>query len=276
MPFTKTRSSTRRLSHNNIVVQLHRLVRGGYILRNIITDQTYYSFSYLFYFLKRDTWKAQKIKDISMLRHYSMVGRGGLLATYSIASDMEKCNIDGCFVECGVARGGCSAIMALVAHKNKSNRKMWLFDSFEGLPVATEHDDYYDELFKPDNKSAAILAPGYCKGSYEEVQNLLFAKLRLNRKNIFLVKGWFQDTLPKVKDNVGPISFLRLDGDWYESTKCCLENLFDNVVKGGYIYIDDYETVGGCKKALQEFLNSRGISVRFIYDNRGGVYFKKL
>jgi len=92
---------------------------------------------------------------------------------------------------------------------------------------------------------------------------------------VFMVAGWFQDTLPEYKNKIGEISFLRIDGDWYESTKCCLENLYDNVVTGGYIFIDDYGSVIGCKKATDEFLENRKLNVELMLDDRGGCYFVK-
>ena len=89
-----------------------------------------------------------------------------------------------------------------------------------------------------------------------------------------MVRGWFQDTLPKYKDKIGEISFLRIDADWYESIKCCLENLYDNVITGGYIFIDDYH-LAGCNKAVEEFLKKKGLEVKFTFDDRGGAYFVK-
>ena len=97
----------------------------------------------------------------------------------------------------------------------------------------------------------------------------------LDRNNIYMVKGWFHDTLPEYREKVGAIAVLRLDGDWYESTKCCLENLYDNAITGGYIIIDDYFTVPGCKKATDEFLKNRNINVNIICNNMGWSYFVK-
>ena len=79
-----------------------------------------------------------------------------------------------------------------------------------------------------------------------------------------MVKGWFQDTLPKYKDKIGAIAVLRVDADWYESTKCCLENLYDNVVTGGYIFVDDYGFVTGCKKATDNFLTNKKLNAQLV------------
>ena len=149
-----------------------------------------------------------------------------------------------------------------------------MFDSFEGLPEPTAEDEptVVDLIRQDRNRSA--LQKGYCLGTYEQVSNLLFSDLGLERENIFLVKGWFQDTLPEHKDRIGEISFLRIDGDWYESTKCCLENLYDNVVAGGYVLADDYH-LPGCRKAVDEFLHRRRLNVKLTPDGRGGGYFVK-
>ena len=68
-------------------------------------------------------------------------------------------------------------------------------------------------------------------------------------KGVVIKKGWFQNTHPEVKESIGKISIFRLDGDWYDSTKYCLDGLFNNVVPGGYIILDDYGAWESCRKA---------------------------
>ncbi len=87
-----------------------------------------------------------------------------------------------------------------------------------------------------------------------------------------MIKGWLQDTLPMTI--IGDIAVLRLDGDWYESTKCCLENLYDNVVSGGSIIIDDYQ-LKGCKLAVHEFVLDRKVDVNMTFDANGRAYWRK-
>jgi hypothetical protein len=103
----------------------------------------------------------------------------------------------------------------------------------------------------------------------------LFERFRLRRQQITLVKGWFQDTLPVTKAQIGPIALLRIDGDWYESTYCCLEHLYDNVSPGGQIIIDDYCSCFGARKATSEFLAARAVSSDLVPDGRGGASFEK-
>jgi O-methyltransferase len=276
MPYAKTQSVLKKLLPKQCFMFLYRLGLGGYVTWHKMLDKTYYPLAHIYYLLIGDKRNVRKIRTICLIKSYSMVGRSGLSATYDIADKIEKNNIDGCFVECGVARGGCSALMALVANENKSNRKVWLFDSFEGLPEHTIEDEYKEPIIdKPKDKHDSLVSPGYCLGTYDEVEKLLFSKLSLNKNNVFMVKGWFQDTLPNYKDKIGAIAILRIDADWYESTKCCLENLYDNVITGGYIIIDDYGTHIGCKKATDELLRNKDLNVKLIFDYRGGCYFVK-
>ena len=90
-----------------------------------------------------------------------------------------------------------------------------------------------------------------------------------------MVKGWFQDTIPLNSKSIGDIALLRIDADWYESVKCCLIELYDNVSNGGYIIIDDYDSCFGAKKAVDDFLLMKNIMVEFHHDGRGGIHFKK-
>jgi hypothetical protein len=163
--------------------------------------------------------------------------------------------------------------MALVAARYGGHRKMWLFDSFDGLPAPTAED------FGGDSNTTGThirpLEEGSCLGTYEEVEALLFDKLRLSRASISLVKGWFEETVPLTAGQMRPIAVLRIDADWYESVRTCLEHLYDSVVPTGYIIIDDYGTCVGAKKAFDEFVSKRGLNVDIVPDGRGGILVSK-
>ena len=276
MPLTRTQSVIRRILPGKLFRFLYNVASGLYVTGVQIRDSLYYFSARIFYLLTGDREKLTRIKRIQRIRPYSMVGRQGLFRTHDIALGMEKTKVEGCFVECGVARGGCSALMALVAADHKSGRKVWLFDSFEGLNEPTEEDEYQESLrYKTDNRSSDLVAPGYCLGTFEEVEDLLFNNLNLSRDDINMVRGWFEDTLPQYREKTGAIAVLRIDGDWYESTRCCLENLYDNVIPGGSIIIDDYESYIGTRKATDEFRRNRGIGTELSFDGRGGAYFNK-
>jgi len=273
MPFHKAQSVLKKILPERVFELLYRVATAEYYANQAVLDWIYYNIP------RTDSEKRIMIDLIKTVLPHTMVGRGGLITTYKVVKDVERQDIEGCLVECGVARGGSAALMLLTselfAPKNSARdaRTAWLFDSFEGLPSSTTEDGF---LRKPNhnNKSSWDLAEGYCLGALEEVEELLFKKLEFDTSKVFLIKGWFQDTLPEHKDKVGDIAVLRLDGDWYESTKCCLENLYDNVIEGGYVIVDDYALVG-CRKAADEFLTSQGEHPEIIPDGRGGGWFKK-
>jgi len=116
----KVQSVLRELLPERCFRPLNYLVSRGYEITYLIP--------YVYYLGTRDSEKATRIKAVYSIKQYSLVGKSGLLGAYDIATEIEKNNIEGCFVECGVARGGCSALMAIVAARNKSSRKTWLFD----------------------------------------------------------------------------------------------------------------------------------------------------
>jgi hypothetical protein len=214
-----------------------------------------------------------RAKLVHSVMPYSLVASSGLEATFAAASDLVSRKIPGDFIECGVAQGGCSALMAAVAKTDPQGRRMWLFDSFQGLPDPTEED--YDETKESTGQHIRPLPRGSCVGGRDQVETLVFSKLGLSRDSVFLVEGWFQDTLPVHRDRIGQIALLRIDGDWYESTLCCLQNLYDLVSPGGWVIIDDYGVCFGCKKAVHEFLDGRGMQPQFMTDGRGGILFLK-
>jgi len=85
-------------------------------------------------------------------------------------------------------------------------------------------------------KVARYFSTNKVKAEEGYIKELLFEKLEIDPTKVYIIKGWFQDTLAKNKNKIGKIAILRLDGDWYESTKVALENLYDLVVPGGYGY----------------------------------------
>jgi len=246
-----------------VAIEIYRKLLRALYLRRVV-----------YYWLKGDQPNYEKARTVYRVMPYSLVGSSGLELTYEAAEKlMNEEGNPGAFVECGVAEGGSSALMAMVAGKFGSEQKTWLFDSFEGLPSPTDQD--FDQ---PGGSTRAYVKPlgkGSCLGTKEAVENLLFRKFGLDSRNIHLVKGWFQDTLPVMSERIGPIALLRIDADWFESINCCLENLYNQVVQNGYIIFDDYGLCVGAKKATDEFLARRGLLVALSFDGRGGAFFRK-
>lgn len=215
----------------------------------------------------KDLRQINKLRLFSAVKPYTMLGYLRLSKLYELASNLEERKIPGSFVECGVWNGGSAGIISTVANKFNSGRIIWLFDSFEGLPEPTESDVKYNG--KPGRKGMAL-------GQEEKVKELLFTKLKLNPNNIQIKKGWFEDTIPKNKEKVGKIALLHLDCDWYESVKFCLNQLYDNVVAGGFIIIDDYGSWKGCKKAVDEFIKKIEKKIEIIKIDYTGIFFQKI
>lgn len=229
-------------------------------------------FRYLYFQIAGTKKQRLKVKFTLKLLNYTMGGRLALENAFDVVDLIESNNIDGALVECGVAEGGTAAMLAL-ANKNLSNniRNKWFFDSYEGLPEPTT-EDY--ELGKTGH-FIRPLPKGSCLGTIEQVSELMFSKLKFAKNEVNLIKGWFQDTVPVTKNKIGPIAILRLDGDWYESTKVPLENFYDQITEGGYIIIDDYLTCFGSRKAVDEYLLNHKIETTINLDGRGGIWFMK-
>ena len=205
---------------------------------------------------------------------YTAVNYARLNNVYTLAEKVSKNAIEGAFVECGVWRGGCSAVMATIAERERAHRCTYLFDSFQGMPEAGPKDASITDA--PEGRYRAKPIPkGVDAVSTGEVAALLFRKLKLAPTQVKLVEGWFQDTVPQARRWIGPIAILRLDGDNYESTKVCLEHLYDNVVAGGYVIIDDFGSKPGCRIAVDEFRTANGLSEELHWIDRTAVFFKK-
>lgn len=171
---------------------------------------------------------------------------------------LDRYNISGDLVECGVWKGGTAGMMALahLASYSPPRRNLHLFDSFQGLPepdssvdgvMATEYSDGH-----ANGKLASIQK---CVGALKDSQLLLEKKIAYPTDLINYHQGWFEETVPASANVLPRIALLRLDGDWYESTRVCLQNLYSKVVSGGVVVIDDYGHWEGCRKAVDEFLN---------------------
>jgi len=213
----------------------------------------------------RDFLDARRTKLFLAVEPYTMLPYCRMSGIHEAALLLEKEGVRGSFVECGVWNGGSAGILASVARGNEK-RHTWLFDSWEGLPQPGEHDV---------NCSGRKGEKGMSAGREEVVRKLLFGKLKLDEKRIHLVRGWFDTTIPRSKEKIGEIALLHLDCDWYESVRCCLEELYDAVVPGGYIFIDDYGEWRGCQKAVDEFIEERGLKLDLTFLDYAAVWARK-
>jgi len=213
----------------------------------------------------------EQFKEIyDKIKNHTMLSVERLYSLYFHAKQICEDDLEGNFVECGVARGGSSILLAIVIKKfSKSNRKLYSFDTFEGMPEPKEVDKH--EGIEADKTGWGT---GTCDGGLENL-NKLSEKFGVT-DIIIPVQGLFQETLPKIKEKVSSIALLHLDGDWYDSTKVVLENLYENVVENGFIQIDDYGYWEGCKKAVDEYALKRNLEFSLHKIDSTGVWMKKI
>ncbi|MBL4885251.1 MAG: class I SAM-dependent methyltransferase [Planctomycetaceae bacterium] len=184
-------------------------------------------------------------------------------------------NIPGSIVECGVWKGGAvmSSLLTLI-HLEATDRQVYLYDTFEGMPKPGEDDkrcdgDALDVGFaerQVDEDSST-----WCRAEYGEVHENI-TSCEYPAENIHFVKGKVEETIPETLPE--QISVLRLDTDWYESTKHELENLYPLLAPGGVLIIDDYGHWEGAREAVDEYFASHKIPMmlhRTDYTGRVGV-----
>jgi len=197
---------------------------------------------------------------------HSMIGRRRMGNLRQLAEEVLFNQVSGDFIETGVWRGGaCIYLKAVLEAYGVKGRRIWAADSFAGLP--------------PPNETAYPADTGDKFHTYEELAVPLeevkrnFERYGLLDEQVVFLKGWFKDTLPGAP--TGPLAILRMDGDMYESTMDALVSLYDRVSPGGYVIVDDYRVVDGCRKAVDEFRARRGIDDEIVEIDGVGVYWQK-
>ena len=167
-------------------------------------------------------------------------------------------NIPGDFVECGVWRGGNGILAKKVFESLGSDKKVWMFDTFEGMtePTEIDIDARSQNLAKVNyNNMKTATHNEWCYASLEDVKNNCISS-GLNLESFNFVKGDVLQTLSIGKNLPKQICVLRLDTDWYESTKAELEALYPLLSKQGVLIIDDYGKWEGSRKAVDEYFDT--------------------
>ncbi|UPY36830.1 TylF/MycF family methyltransferase [Sediminicoccus sp. KRV36] len=192
---------------------------------------------------------------------HTLVTYDGLAELSNQVRFCEMEGIEGDYVELGAYKGGCIGIMAMSnLHYGKKPRMIHAFDSFEGLPqpVAQDIDANFNAMFKlTDEQKQGKLETINAVAAGEQYLLELMRKIEYPADKLRIHKGWFQDTVPVAAQEIEKIAVLRLDGDLYESYVVPLAHLYDKVVPGGFIIIDDW-IFKGCRDAVTEFFAQRG------------------
>ena len=221
-----------------------------------------------------------KIVNYVRSNDLSMCSTNNLYTTAIAAKYIAQNNIIGDFVECGVFRGGNAIIAAKIFKLYKSENKVYLFDTFTGMSEPGQHDIKTSTKSPAQKKYSDSKKEGYNSWAYASIEEVKenFKKLSLLDSNVIFIKGKVEDTLIQANQLPNAICFLRLDTDWYESTKMELEILYEKLIPGGILVIDDYANWNGVKKAVDEFFKKLEPPIFFTLIDEGariGVKVRK-
>lgn len=209
-------------------------------------------------------------KIIEICKKYSMISEERFKNNINSVKKIQKKNILGDIVEIGVWKGGSILSMILEYEKyQENNRTFHLYDTFSGMTDPTVHDkdlwnNQADVLLKYDGTKDVIKAAA----ELEEV------KANISNHTKYEKIQYHQGDILKNEYYPNEIAILRLDTDWYESTKFELENFYDKVSVGGIVIVDDYGHWQGCKQAVDEFL-AKHPKIKIKKTDYTGIWFTK-
>ncbi len=204
--------------------------------------------------------EAEFLTFYDICKPYTQTSIERLFSLYKSCIYVIENKLEGDLVECGVWKGGSAMMIAKTfLSRGVIDKTIYLYDTFEGMSSPTEHDISINgklakqQLLEEDKLNDSSI---WCYAPFEEVaNNMNLIGYPANR--IKLVKGKVEDTLPITKPE--RVALLRLDTDWYESTKIELELLYPLLVNGGPLIIDDFGHWEGAKKAVIEYFQVNGL-----------------
>jgi O-methyltransferase len=196
---------------------------------------------------------------IRAVRPWTMTGPDKIYALIQAVRYVARHRIPGDVVECGVWRGGSmQAVARTLASAGDTSRDLHLFDTYEGMPPPSDRDvrrsdeRTADELLATESPEESKV---WAVATLEDVQDG-FSQVPYPAERVHFVKGKVEDTIPGHAPE--QISILRLDTDWYESTRHELEHLYPRLSPGGVLLLDDYGYWEGAREAVDEFLEQSG------------------
>ncbi len=197
---------------------------------------------------------------------HSMAGVARLKNLADLVCRVLDNGIVGDFIETGVWRGGCCILMkGILTAYNDTTKKVFVADSFEGLPEPAP-EKY------PVDAGGLLHVYDQLRVSEEQVRQN-FGRYELLDDRVVFVKGFFSDTLSKLEPTA--LSLIRLDGDMYESTIVALNELYPRLAPGGFIIVDDYGALAQCKEAVDDFRLTHSISCEMHVIDWTGVWWQK-
>lgn len=204
---------------------------------------------------------------------YTMIQVERMYSLYKAVQYVVRKGILGDFVECGVWRGGASMMMAkTLLAMGVRDRVLHLYDTYEGMTKPTAEDRRTTSGdASPESIWKSMQSDGHnewCYGPLEGVQAAM-ASTGYPKEHMRFIKGPVEETLPGTVP--GQVALLRLDTDWYSSTKHEMEHLFPLLAPGGVLIVDDYGAWAGARQAVDEYLEKNGIALLLHRDDYSGA-----
>ena len=199
----------------------------------------------------------------SLIQRYANFTMTSVERQWALISAVKYLNaaaIEGDIVECGVWRGGNMLLAKDLCRASPIDRKFFLFDTFTGMSEPTD-DDVSHGAVPAKNEFEVRRQEDYTDWACASIEDVRqnFERAQLLDESIVFVKGKVEDTLTDERNLPQRIALLRLDTDWYESTKAELEILYPMLVSGGVMIIDDYGHWAGARKAVDEYFHGQPI-----------------
>ncbi len=209
-------------------------------------------------------------------KQFTMTSLFRMYALYHATKYVIENNIEGDIVECGVYKGGSSMLSAdMLVEQNSFDKKLYLFDTYEGMCKPTDKDIYHgfqQKALKDWERRQTNTHNTWCYAPIDEVKANMLSTGYPEEKMVF-VKGKVEDTIPGTIPE--KISLLHLDTDWYESTYHELVHLFPLLSKNGVLIIDDYGYWQGCREAVDQYFEENNIKMLFNRIDYNGRMFVK-
>lgn len=197
----------------------------------------------------------EETATIRAVAPYTMTSQERIHALVHATRYITHESIAGDIVECGVWAGGSvMAVARTLLELGVRDRDIWLFDTFEGMTKPTDDDvDYAGSEAAPEfeEKRTGDDSSDWCAASLEQVRDAV-TSTGYPAERLHFVKGRVEDTIPA--NGPETIALLRLDTDWYESTRHEMEHLYPRLQPSGVLIIDDYGHWAGSKKAVDEYI----------------------
>lgn len=207
---------------------------------------------------------------LGKIRPYTMLTELRLYNLYRMARKACEEDLPGNFVECGVAGGGATALIAAVVKRySRRPRKVFAFDTFDGMPEPTEKDR---QIRSGIGAEESGWGTGTCAAPVDNVHQIC---RELGAEDLLVtVPGLFDATLPASRSEIQRIALLHADADWYASQLSIFTHLYDLLVPNGFVQVDDYGYWSGSREAVDEFQQSRGLKFTMREIDGSGVWFR--